>query len=88
MTIPHMGWNSVALAAPHPLTEGIAEGSHFYFVHSYHAPPGDHAVGVCDYGAEFPAVVARGNFMGCQFHPERSGAAGARILKNFSGMAI
>lgn len=86
MTVPHMGWNSVTWDAPHPLLDGIEKDSFFYFVHSYHAPDTPHAVGLCDYGSPFPAIVAKENFMGCQFHPERSGAAGARILKNFMEM--
>lgn len=81
--VPHMGWNEVAFQGAHPLTRGIADNSHFYFVHSYFAPTGPHTVGICDYGTPFSAIVARDNFMGCQFHPERSGAAGAAILKNF-----
>lgn len=86
LTVPHMGWNSVTRAGAHPLLDGVADGSYFYFVHSYHAPPSAHAIGICTYGGPFPAIVAKGNFMGCQFHPERSGAAGARLLKNFSEM--
>jgi glutamine amidotransferase len=85
LTIPHMGWNSVRMA-DHPLVAGLPQDSFFYFVHSYHAPRGPHSIGDCDYGATFPAMVAKGNFTGCQFHPERSGAAGARILKNFTEM--
>jgi glutamine amidotransferase len=84
LTVPHMGWNDVALAAEHALLAGIPQGSFFYFVHSYHAPAGPHSIGACTYGETFPAIVAQGNFMGCQFHPERSGAAGARLLRNFT----
>jgi imidazole glycerol-phosphate synthase subunit HisH len=84
LPVPHMGWNAVARTrgAP-PLLDGIPDGTHFYFVHSYAAPSGDWVEATCGYGGAVPAVVRRGNFHGAQFHPERSGAAGARVLKNF-----
>ncbi|HNQ91874.1 MAG TPA: imidazole glycerol phosphate synthase subunit HisH [Alphaproteobacteria bacterium] len=85
-TIPHMGWNVVALEQKdHPLVADIDSGSFFYFVHSYYAPFGNYTVGACSHGSEkFSAIVAQDNFMGCQFHPERSGAVGSKILENFS----
>ena len=82
-TIPHMGWNSVSVQSDHPLLHNVPDESYFYFVHSYFAPQGDNTLGVCDYGDKFSAIVAQDNFMGCQFHPERSGKIGAQILKNF-----
>ena len=82
-TIPHMGWNSVSMKADHPLLRDVPNDSYFYFVHSYYAPQGNFTIGACDYGDAFSAIVAKDNFMGCQFHPERSGKAGAQILKNF-----
>jgi imidazole glycerol-phosphate synthase subunit HisH len=81
--VPHMGWNLTSLAPDCPLFEGLPRAAHFYFVHSYAVPPGPDTVAVADYGGEFTAVVAHGNFRGTQFHPERSGAAGARVLTNF-----
>jgi glutamine amidotransferase len=84
LTVPHMGWNAVARArGASALLDGIADGTHFYFVHSYAAPFGDWVEAACDYGGAVPAVVRWGNFHGAQFHPERSGEAGARVLKNF-----
>lgn len=83
ITIPHMGWNTISPREDHPLTRGLNKESYFYFVHSYCAPAGDHMVAACHYGQDFSAIAAYGNFMGCQFHPERSGSAGARLLKNF-----
>jgi len=84
LTVPHMGWNAVSRArGAAPLLEGIADGTHFYFVHSYAAPGGDWVEASCDYGGAVPAVVRRGAFHGVQFHPERSGEAGARVLRNF-----
>jgi glutamine amidotransferase len=84
LTVPHMGWNAVErVDGEEPLLEGIADGTYFYFVHSYAAPDGDWVKAACDYGGRVPAVVRKGNFIGVQFHPERSGTAGARVLKNF-----
>lgn len=81
--VPHTGWNLTSLAASCPLFEGLPGAAHFYYVHSYAAPPGPDTVAVADYGGEFTAAVSRGNFHGTQFHPERSGSAGARLLANF-----
>lgn len=81
--VPHMGWNTVRAVKDHPLLDGLSDESYFYFVHSYFAAPGDAAIGICEYGDAFSAVAVRDNFMGCQFHPERSGKAGAQILRNF-----
>ncbi len=86
LSIPHMGWNRLlptAGAAANPLLKGINDGAHVYFVHSYFAPVSGDTVAACRYGADFTALVAHGNFMGAQFHPERSGPIGARILQNF-----
>lgn len=84
LTVPHMGWNAVARTGPgSPVLDGIEDGTHFYFVHSYAAPAGPWVDAACDYGGAVPAVVSKDNFIGVQFHPERSGAAGARVLKNF-----
>ena len=85
LTVPHMGWNRLVPSgeAAHPLLDGVAAGSHVYFVHSYAAPVSADTVACCSYGVDFTALVARGNFMGAQFHPERSGPVGAAILGNF-----
>jgi glutamine amidotransferase len=87
-TVPHMGWNSVDTRGDHPLLKDLPQESYFYFVHSYAAPCGDYTIGACDYGGDFSAIVAQHNFMGCQFHPERSGSVGAQILKNFLEVQI
>jgi imidazole glycerol-phosphate synthase subunit HisH len=81
--VPHMGWNTVKLLKNHPLLTEIEAEPYFYFVHSYAAPPGTFTLALTTYDVEFSAVVACANFMGTQFHPERSGPAGALILKNF-----
>jgi glutamine amidotransferase len=84
-----MGWNRVRIVRPHPIFEGIADGSFFYFVHSYYPDPEDPSVviAVADYGVEFPAAVAQGNLVATQFHPEKSGPAGLRLYENFLRVA-
>ena len=85
---PHMGWNELeALDPEEALLAGIAPGSHAYFVHGYYAPPGPATRAICQYGSPVSALVRKGHVAGCQFHPERSGGAGARILMNFAGAA-
>jgi glutamine amidotransferase len=81
--VPHMGWNTILSGKNAPLLEGIDEEARFYFVHSYAGPVNAFTVASCDHGTPFAAVVQRGNLCGVQFHPERSGVAGARLLKNF-----
>ena len=86
LTVPHMGWNRLHTPdgrGAHPLLDGISPGAHVYFVHGYAAPVSADTVAACSYGVDFTALVARGNFMGAQFHPERSGPVGAKILQNF-----
>jgi len=85
VTVPHMGWNEVRLRRPHPLFAGIPDGTDFYFVHSFYAEPSDDAwiLGETDYGVRFASVLARGNVMATQFHPEKSGQWGLRLLANF-----
>jgi glutamine amidotransferase len=83
LRVPHMGWNRLTVSQPHRLLEGLGEDGWAYFVHSYAVPIGDFTVATTDYAGPFSAVVARGNFHGMQFHPERSAAVGARLLQNF-----
>ena len=83
--IPHMGWNSLKLTNNGRLFRGIDDGAYVYFVHSYYcASPAENVTAVCDYGADLTAAVQNGNVFGCQFHPEKSGPAGLKILKAFS----
>nr|WP_298152892.1 imidazole glycerol phosphate synthase subunit HisH [uncultured Pseudoxanthomonas sp.] len=81
--VPHMGWNTLQRRRGGSLVEGIADGDHAYFVHSYAAGVDDDCLCSSEHGQRFAAVVQRGNVAGAQFHPERSGAVGARLLKNF-----
>ena len=80
--VPHMGWNSIRQVTMHPLLEGL-DGADFYFVHSYAAEPGADSIALCDHGAAFSAAVCNGNRLGVQFHPERSGPQGQKLLGNF-----
>ncbi|MEO6047456.1 MAG: imidazole glycerol phosphate synthase subunit HisH [Candidatus Kapaibacterium sp.] len=81
--IPHIGWNIVRPTISDPLFAGMEDGGYFYFVHSYFATISPQTVAVTDYGGNFSSVVVRGNIRGVQFHPEKSGSAGLRLLKNF-----
>ena len=83
LRLPHMGWNQVEHDGSHPLFNGIPSGSYFYFVHSYALEVTTATLATCNYGGPFTAVVGKDNFFGAQFHPERSGKAGARLIQNF-----
>lgn len=85
LKVPHIGWNEVHHAQSHPLWEGIADDQRFYFVHSYYCAPADAEVvaGTSRYPFEFACAVARENLFAVQFHPEKSAAAGLRLLANF-----
>jgi glutamine amidotransferase len=85
LKVPHMGWNQVSWARPHPVTEGVGQGAWFYFVHSFHAEPQDPSLILAssDYGCRFTCAVARDNIIATQFHPEKSAASGLRLLTNF-----
>jgi len=86
-TLPHIGWNQVERTRDHPLFDGIADGADFYFVHSYAGvtagPARDAVLATTEHGARFISAVARDGLLGVQFHPERSGDDGLRLLANF-----
>jgi glutamine amidotransferase len=84
--VPHMGWNEVFQAGPHPLWKGIADGSRFYFVHSFYCEPADPATaaGRTNYPDAFTSAIARDNIFATQFHPEKSSVAGLTLLGNFA----
>jgi glutamine amidotransferase len=86
LVVPQVGWNQIRQRLPHPLFEGIKDAAFFYFVHSYYCEPAEDEVilGETDYGVAYASVVARGNLCGVQFHPEKSQAAGLRLLSNFA----
>ncbi|CAM0998399.1 imidazole glycerol phosphate synthase subunit HisH [Rhodanobacter sp. Root179] len=83
LRVPHMGWNALSIRRKHPLLAGLDDGEQAYFVHSYAVPTGEWTLADSDYGEPFSAVIARDNFHGMQFHPERSAAVGAKLLQNF-----
>jgi imidazole glycerol phosphate synthase glutamine amidotransferase subunit len=86
-TLPHIGWNQVVRRRSHPIFDGIDDGADFYFVHSYAGAPdataAETVLAETEHGGWFPSAVARGNLVGVQFHPERSGDDGLRLLSNF-----
>ncbi|ADU69866.1 imidazole glycerol phosphate synthase subunit HisH [Pantoea sp. At-9b] len=86
LPLPHMGWNQITSQAGNHLFRGIDDGSYFYFVHSYAMPVNANTIAQCEYGLPFTAALQKDNFFGVQFHPERSGKAGAQLLKNFLEM--
>ncbi len=85
LKVPHMGWNDLVIDHAHPVLDGIGTGEHAYFVHSYHMRVRHPAerLAHCDYGGEITAIVGRGTMVGTQFHPEKSQAAGLRLIANF-----
>lgn len=83
LPVPHMGWSRLTIDRADPLLDGVEDGAWAYFVHGYVCPDGPATLARADYGGPVPAVVRSANRWGCQFHPERSAEAGARILKNF-----
>ncbi len=87
LKVPHMGWNTVRFTRAHPVFDGIAQDTPFYFVHSYFPLPGDTSLvaGETDYGVTFASCIARDNLVAFQFHLEKSGPAGLRLLGNFLG---
>jgi imidazole glycerol-phosphate synthase subunit HisH len=84
LPVPHMGWNQLHRRQAHPLLEGIDDGAHVYFVHSYYCDaPAGVTIAASEYGMEFAAMVGRGSLLGVQFHPEKSQAVGLRMIENF-----
>jgi glutamine amidotransferase len=90
LKIPHMGWNQVRQRGSHPVLEGIPDEANFYFVHSYYAELDDPAlvVGETEYGIPICSVIAQGNLIATQFHPEKSGEVGLRLYDNFIKLAL
>ncbi|MDR3566131.1 MAG: imidazole glycerol phosphate synthase subunit HisH [Negativicutes bacterium] len=90
LKIPHMGWNSLELGSPSPLLAGLPAAAYVYFVHSYHAVPADPGLvtAATEYGERVTAAVGRANIQAVQFHPEKSGDVGLKILQNFKELAL
>jgi glutamine amidotransferase len=85
--VPNMGWCSTSISADHPLLEHIEDKSYFYYLHSYALPVSDNTLATAYHADEFSAIIGHRNFVAAQFHPERSSTAGARLLRNFVGLA-
>jgi glutamine amidotransferase len=84
LPVPHMGWNRLRVLRPHPVLDGVPDGAHVYFVHSYHCEaPEDVVIATSDYGRDFAAVVGKGSVLGVQFHPEKSQEIGLRMVEGF-----
>ncbi len=86
LRLPHMGWNTLNKAASkeqHPVLHGLTTDDYVYFVHSFAVAPSEFMLASCDYGSQFAAIIGKGNYLGMQFHPERSSAAGRKLLQNF-----
>ena len=81
--VPHMGWNTFTEVKDHPLVNSLGDQHYFYYVHSFYAPVNKYSMATCHYINDFSAVVARDNYMGVQFHPEKSSDAGSLLLQNF-----
>jgi glutamine amidotransferase len=90
LKIPHIGWNQVKQKVSHPVFEGIPDETNFYFVHSYYVEPNDRSivVGETEYGISICSVIAKGNLIATQFHPEKSGEVGLRLYDNFFKIAL
>ena len=86
LIVPHMGWNNLSQTKPSLLIDGLNIDDDVYFVHSYYAPINEATVASCDYGHLFTAIAQNNNFYGMQFHPEKSGILGERLLSNFFGI--
>lgn len=87
LPVPHMGWNRLSLLS-HPLFTGINNNDYVYFVHSYKAPVSNYTIASCQYGETFSAAIAKHNFIGVQFHPEKSADIGAKMLTNFMELTL
>lgn len=90
LKIPHMGWNEVTVTQPHPLLAHLRPGDAFYFVHSYYPQPADasQVYAVSDYGGAFPVAIGKDNLFAVQFHTEKSGPVGLRVLENFANWRV
>jgi glutamine amidotransferase len=90
LKIPHMGWNAVTVTQPHPLLAHLRPGDEFYFVHSFYPQPADPSqiYAVSDYGGEFPVAIGSNNLFAVQFHTEKSGTVGLKVLENFANWKI
>ncbi len=85
--VPHLGWNTFSEINDHPLLDSLNAESYFYYVHSYYAPTNEYTIAACNYIGDFSAIVCKDNYMGVQFHPEKSGRPGTVLIQNFLRLA-
>ena len=83
LRLPHMGWNTLNKTVDHALLHGLSSDDYVYFVHSFAVAPSEFMLASCDYGSRFAAIIGKGNYLGMQFHPERSSTVGRKLLQNF-----
>lgn len=83
LTLPHMGWNQIKMLSDHPIFDGINANDQVYYVHSFAHVPNKYTLATSDYSTEFSAIIAKDNFIGMQFHPEKSAKVGETLLRNF-----
>ncbi|OBP15524.1 imidazole glycerol phosphate synthase, glutamine amidotransferase subunit [Rheinheimera sp. SA_1] len=83
LRLPHMGWNTLTKTVDHALLQGLNSDDYVYFVHSFAVAPSELMLASCDYGSQFAAIIGKGNYLGMQFHPERSSSVGRKLLQNF-----
>ena len=87
LRLPHMGWNTLCKTIAHPLLHGLSAEDYVYFVHSFAVAPSEFMLASCDYGSRFAAIIGKGNYLGMQFHPERSSSVGRKLLQNFVALS-
>ena len=85
--LPHMGWNTLTKTVDHALLQGLSPEDYVYFVHSFAVAPSEFMLASCDYGSRFAAIIGKGNYLGMQFHPERSSTVGRKLLQNFIALS-
>lgn len=87
LRLPHMGWNTLTKSVDHALLHGLSSDDYVYFVHSFAVAPSEFMLASCDYGSRFAAIIGKGNYLGMQFHPERSSTVGRKLLQNFIALS-
>ncbi|MFN6972597.1 MAG: imidazole glycerol phosphate synthase subunit HisH, partial [Rheinheimera sp.] len=87
LRLPHMGWNTLNKSVEHALLHGLSSDDYVYFVHSFAVAPSEFMLASCDYGSRFAAIIGKGNYLGMQFHPERSSTVGRKLLQNFIALS-
>jgi glutamine amidotransferase len=87
LRLPHMGWNTLTKTVDHALLQGLSPEDYVYFVHSFAVAPSEFMLASCDYGSRFAAIIGKGNYLGMQFHPERSSTVGRKLLQNFIALS-